>query len=427
MADKPIPSDTRISGPKAGGHTAQSPLLPGFGTKKNDDGENTSSMKLLVVLGMHRSGTSAITRGLQALGVCLGENLMAPQTDFNDKGFFEDNEIVQLNEEMLSALGSCWDALPPICPSKFKNLEKFQSRALSLLHSKLQLCGGIFAFKDPRTPQLMPFWKDVFAQIDADVRYLLPIRHPMSVAESLKKMGFSQEKSFYLWLNRVTASLLHTEGKNRLLVDYDLLMENPAPQLKRIAESFSLPFDPDSPHVQEYTGKFLEKRLRHTCYKQETLRADPAANNDVLSVYNLLTQMAAGRQTVDLDQLQKTARDTQERLLGMAPVFHYLRQLEERELQMHEQLVQQDARFDEVVQQVESFQRWQDSWFRRAFHRWHPPGCETTRGFLRRLQRSVAKRLKTTSTPPLSGESRPGDNALKNMDSSISFSGIRSR
>ena len=376
---------------------------------------------------MHRSGTSAITRGLQALGVCLGENLMAPQADFNDKGFFEDNGIVQLNEELLSALGSCWDALPPIHASKFKGLEKFKSRAVSLLRSRLQLCGGIFAFKDPRTPQLMPFWKEVFAQIDADVRYLLPIRHPMSVAESLKKMGFSQEKSFYLWLNRVTASLLHTEGRDRLVVDYDLLMEDPAPQLKRIAESFSLPFDPDSPRVQEYTGKFLEKRLRHTCYQPETLHADPAANNDVLSVYNLLTQVAAGRQTVDLDQLQKTSRDIQERLLGMAPVFHYLRQLEERELEMNEQRARQDARLSEVIQEVESFQQWQRSWFRRTFHRWHPSGCEPTCGFLRRLQHSVTKRFKATSIPPLSGESRPEENGLKNVDASISFSTIRPR
>ena len=44
---------------------------------------------VFVVLGMHRSGTSAITRGLQALNVNLGEQLLPAVPNDNDKGFFE--------------------------------------------------------------------------------------------------------------------------------------------------------------------------------------------------------------------------------------------------------------------------------------------------------------------------------------------------
>ena len=61
--------------------------------------------KIIVVLGMHRSGTSAITRGLQTLGVNLGSSLIPPD-DNNEKGFFEDIEINSFNNQLLSALGS---------------------------------------------------------------------------------------------------------------------------------------------------------------------------------------------------------------------------------------------------------------------------------------------------------------------------------
>ena len=68
-----------------------------------------ANSRLIVVLGMHRSGTSAITRGLQALDVNLGEQLMPPVENNNDKGFFEDIEVNKLNIELLNAMDSDWD------------------------------------------------------------------------------------------------------------------------------------------------------------------------------------------------------------------------------------------------------------------------------------------------------------------------------
>ena len=55
---------------------------------------------IIVVLGMHRSGTSAITRGLMVLGVELGDHLMPPAPNNNDKGFFEDIDVNAINVEL---------------------------------------------------------------------------------------------------------------------------------------------------------------------------------------------------------------------------------------------------------------------------------------------------------------------------------------
>ena len=67
--------------------------------------------KVVIVLGMHRSGTSALTRGLQALNVELGENLTSAVEGNNDKGFWEDREVVTINEILLERLGGDWDSL----------------------------------------------------------------------------------------------------------------------------------------------------------------------------------------------------------------------------------------------------------------------------------------------------------------------------
>ena len=53
--------------------------------------------KCIVVLGMHRSGTSVLMGVLSMLGVELGLNLMAP-TEGNPRGYFENQSICELND-----------------------------------------------------------------------------------------------------------------------------------------------------------------------------------------------------------------------------------------------------------------------------------------------------------------------------------------
>ena len=74
----------------------------------------SESKQLIVVLGMHRSGTSAITRGLKVLGVELGDKLIAAVEGDNSKGYWEDSDLNTLNIEMLYSIGSDWHNLTPI-------------------------------------------------------------------------------------------------------------------------------------------------------------------------------------------------------------------------------------------------------------------------------------------------------------------------
>ena len=95
--------------------------------------------RLIVVLGMHRSGTSAITRALMALGVDLGSSLLPPDKDINDAGYWEDVDLNRLNMEMLHALQTDWHHLAPLPQDFVARLSErgFLLRAVDLLRAKI--------------------------------------------------------------------------------------------------------------------------------------------------------------------------------------------------------------------------------------------------------------------------------------------------
>src|SRR6185369_6162859 len=120
---------------------------------------NTHRRGIVVVLGMHRSGTSAVTRSLQTLGVWLGENLLTAGFD-NPKGFWEDRDCVAINEELLDRLHSAYDRL---YLSRDINLNdpaiaNLYSRATALVCKNI--CKqNVWGVKDPRMCRLLGFWK----------------------------------------------------------------------------------------------------------------------------------------------------------------------------------------------------------------------------------------------------------------------------
>src|SRR5580700_8927125 len=79
----------------------------------------------LVVLGMHRSGTSALTGMLHHLGVALGSRLMAATPD-NPRGYWEHSDIVAVHERLMTALGWGWDDIRSL-PAGFEREEPAQT------------------------------------------------------------------------------------------------------------------------------------------------------------------------------------------------------------------------------------------------------------------------------------------------------------
>jgi O-antigen biosynthesis protein len=262
----------------------------------------------VVVLGMHRSGTSALTRGLKVLGIELGDNLKPPVSGDNDKGFFEDAGLSRINDELLHLWGGSWDSLNPGC----NDPQAPAVRALSLKASEIirDQYGSVayFAFKDPRTARNLPFWKLVFDHIRATTYYVIVFRNPLSTARSLAaRDGFPYKKSYYLWLMHMLDAVCGTENERRVFVEYDNLLVEPDTQLIRIANFIDDPrVNISYPEARAYSDDFLENRLRHHTATEEDLALDPACPSLVREAYRLL-RLHARLDAVDIEPDTKAA------------------------------------------------------------------------------------------------------------------------
>lgn len=199
-------------------------------------------VKITCVLGMHRSGTSLVTRILNLLGDFLGpeDHLLEPNI-FNPKGYWEHQAIVDLNDEILSRLGGSWHSVPSFRPGweSSSELAETWQRARAVLHADFTAARA-WAWKDPRTCLTLPFWQRLLPPM----RYVFCLRNPVDVARSLEcrsacsgqpRNGLSFEKGVSLWLTYVTSALNHTRRRPRHLFFYEDFLVNWRQGLKRLA------------------------------------------------------------------------------------------------------------------------------------------------------------------------------------------------
>src|SRR5579862_2296745 len=185
---------------------------------------------IYVVLGMARSGTSAIARGLQALGIELGAHLTRGDAAWNAKGFYEDTDIVySINRSVLEALNYSWLSATQIEQQYQQSdaLNHLKTAATHLLQKRIGKSEH-YGFKDPRTSLILPFWQSIFQQLELDDHYVIALRNPLASAYSYQKVsGVDIEEGLMLWLMHLIPAIDGTHGKKRVLVSYDLMLQNP--------------------------------------------------------------------------------------------------------------------------------------------------------------------------------------------------------
>lgn len=283
---------------------------------------------LVVVLGMHRSGTSVITRAMEVMGAEFGDNLMPAVPGVNDKGFFEDLDIYAINQEILTLAGADWHSLAPVEFDKIDeaSLRPVRERASELLATKCK--NKIFALKDPRISRLLPFWKPVFDSLGVRVVYALAVRNPMSVGRSLaKRDAFPSEKSFLLWLLHTIPPLGATKGAQRVLVNYDKLMEDPRAELERMSMHLGLPLD--EARALAFERDFLDGGLRHTRFESGDLSNANAIERHVRAMFGVLESEAEIDDAAFERRAQRVIEQAQAYLDDIAPLLRLEWQFEQ--------------------------------------------------------------------------------------------------
>jgi len=216
----------------------------------------------LVVLGMHRSGTSALTGMLHHLGVALGDHLMPATTD-NPRGYWEHRDIVSVHERLMTAFGYAWDDIRSL-PAGFERSEAARAAADELLAIAHRDFAGapLWGLKDPRLCRLLPLWSELFAAEHVEPGYLLALRHPLDVAASIgARDGIGAARGLLLWLGYLLDAERATRGKPRLIVHYeDLIGER---GWRKVADEIAAAFGLVWPRVDAASvDMFLAPELR---------------------------------------------------------------------------------------------------------------------------------------------------------------------
>jgi lipopolysaccharide biosynthesis glycosyltransferase len=260
-----------------------------------DSTKSTPRHTAVLVLGMHRSGTSALTRVINLLGADLPRDLMPAAEGNNEPGFWESKDAYRINEDILAAGGSTWADWRRFNPDWFRSpaVAQFKERALAILERDFS-ASAFFVLKDPRICRLLPFWLGVLREFGADAKCVLPIRNPIEVALSLHaRDNFLPVKSYLLWLRHVLDAEQGSRGLSRGFLSYSELLTDWRATITALSDNIDLAWPRRSATAAVEIDSFLQGGHRHHAVSDANGLDRPEVPTWVKSVYSALKSLAA--------------------------------------------------------------------------------------------------------------------------------------
>lgn len=225
--------------------------------------------RTLIVLGMHRSGTSCLAGILERAGIFFGD--VARSSTFNVKGNIENVRIMNLHDELLRQNHGAWDNPP--ADIKWPDDLKCERDRIILEYRQASFWG----FKDPRVLFVLDGWLEALQ----NVFFIATFRHPCSVAKSLEKRNkFPRDKSLSLWMEYNKKLLFYHEKFKFPVVSFDLPEAEYKSKIRKLLALLHCDSIDDA-------FEFYDKSLRHnqdvSCFE---------VPEDVLEVYEKLNNTA---------------------------------------------------------------------------------------------------------------------------------------
>lgn len=260
----------------------------------------------LIVAGMHRSGTSALTRVLSLAGAALPEQLMGASEN-NPKGYFESERLYDLHEALLEEAGTSWDDLSPFPRAWYEspNAGAWMQRLRDAIREEFG-DATLLTVKDPRVCKLVPLWVEALRGLGIEPTFLIPVRNPLDIAASLRRAeGVDEAKSTLLWLHYFLAAERGTRGHPRAFVGYDDLLEDWRRVMLRVESELGLVLPRASRRAQAEIDEFLARELRHGATRADELYARHGVSAWVKQAFAWGLRAAAGEApaTDELDLL----------------------------------------------------------------------------------------------------------------------------
>jgi hypothetical protein len=227
----------------------------------------------LVVLGVYRSGTSAVSHALNLCGAFVTDEVKAPQLGLNPKGFWESEAVNDIDARLLHRLGGNWDRVDFELPHEGPIVDEFITQSRDLLAREYGP-RRLILLKDPRICVLAPLWHRALAMSGYLVRYVVTVRNPLEVARSLESQGdLSIPAGLALWHAYMGRVERFTEGAGirAVRVAYADLLDNWRSVVRRIAITLGVPLQIDL-HEDE-VERYIEAAMRNHHASEADLEA----------------------------------------------------------------------------------------------------------------------------------------------------------
>lgn len=255
----------------------------------------------IVVLGMHRSGTSALMGILHHLGVDLGKVMMAP-TEGNPKGYFENYRIYALNEKIFHCLGATWADAFLLEDGWWKDsaLTGFRLEADRILDEEFT-GEGPFGIKDPRMCVLYPFWRPSLERRSDRLVFILALRNPFEAVRSLcRREGIGERQAQLLCLQHMLYAEFYSRHEPRHFLSFDRLLSDTFAAIEDLTRILCV----DPPHayaaVKDQIEAFIDPGMKHQFAGVSDAGEDYPANR-LIECYKLFQHAVEGGSTMPSD------------------------------------------------------------------------------------------------------------------------------
>jgi hypothetical protein len=297
---------------------------------------------IVLVLGMHRSGTSLCSHVLSALGIDMADKISNPGATSphpsNPRGHWERWEIVEFHDRILGLfnrdyLGCFHDFALPVAWWADPRVAQIRREIIAFLQQRMG--DGYFGFKDPRTVRLLPMWHQIFSELKLAPRLVLCLRNPAQVARSLHaRDGVDPVNGEYRWLVHMIDFYRYTSNFDYCTVEYEAWFSNPAANIDKLFKFLELPWQQSESDLTLLLSDLIDRTARH-----DDLAHSDVSQPLVRTLYKLASQ--AGQETAARDQIAYIVSQ-----------FVSFQQLQKPLLQAFEDFAKIAVKYPEIEQEV---------------------------------------------------------------------------
>lgn len=319
------------------------------------NGDGLPKRTCILVLGMHRSGTSAITRVLSYMGAALPLNILGAN-EGNETGHWEPERLIAIHDELLSELGSSWDDWQLIDLDRLTQERKryYQKQVQTTIQDEYKDV-NLFVLKDPRVCILLPFYRELFEDIDVDIKVVAQFRNPIEVMDSLQtRNGMFESDAALLWLQYVLRSEKTSRGLDRVFIKYEDVVNNWRSCHETITNFLNVNWPYKLDEIEDQIDQFVRPNLCHHNHKDEEVLFDPLLRQWVGEAYNALLVL---QKNPDSENAQKRLDEIKKEFEAASPMLVQIKssitQSFECLISEHDkQNVQKDAVIAEIEQKI---------------------------------------------------------------------------